>query len=96
MNPETPATPRASDGTDPVLARRALARRWTKLGKRVGYSAVLISIATFIAAVLTDFPRALVVPVIAGLVVFSVTFLPAEILGYAIRAAEREDRERGR
>lgn len=86
-----PATP---NGTDPVLARRALARRWATFGKRVGYSAVLISITAFVTAALTNFPRALVVPVIGGLVVFSITFPPAEILGYAIRAAEREERER--
>jgi F0F1-type ATP synthase membrane subunit c/vacuolar-type H+-ATPase subunit K len=33
--------------------------------------------------------------IVAGLAVGSVLLLPSIILGYAVKAAEREDRERG-
>jgi hypothetical protein len=33
--------------------------------------------------------------IVAALVLGSITLLPAIILGYAVKAAEREDRERG-
>ena len=38
---------------------------------------------------------ALVVVIVAGLAVGSLLLLPSIILGYAVKAAEREDRERG-
>ncbi|MBM3693243.1 MAG: hypothetical protein FJW77_08140 [Actinobacteria bacterium] len=63
-----------------------------KLGKRVGYSALLIAIVVFFVGLATNFPAWTVDVVVAGLVV-AIVVLPAPIVfGYGVRAAEREER----
>jgi hypothetical protein len=47
-------------------------------------------------ALATDLPGGLVATVVACLIVGSAVLAPAIVLGYAARAAEREDREAGR
>jgi hypothetical protein len=47
-------------------------------------------------ALATDLPRGLVAAVVASVVVGSAVLAPAIVLGFAARAAEREDREAGR
>jgi hypothetical protein len=79
-------------GDDPVLQQRRRIAALVKLGKRIGYSALLIAIVVFFVGLATDFPAWTVDVVIAGLVV-SIVVLPAPIVfGYGIRAAEREER----
>ena len=58
----------------------------------MGYALLLVAIAAFFTGALTGFPPASVVTVVAALVVASLVLLPAIILGYAVRAAEKEDR----
>lgn len=78
---------------DPVLARRARIARWVKLAKRVGYTALTVAIIAFLAAIASDFPGWLVTLTITALVV-SIVVLPLPIvLGYGVRAAEREERQ---
>ena len=80
---------------DPVLARRARIGRFAALGKRVGYLALGIAIVSFVAGVATSFATWTVVVSTAGLVAACV-ILPAPIvLGYGVRAAAREERQRG-
>lgn len=81
---------------DPVLAQRARAARLAGLGKRVGYLALLVTIVAFGIGVATDLPAWSVTVVAAGFAVATVALVPAIILGYAVRAAEREDRAAGR
>ena len=64
-------------------------------GQRAGYLLVGAAIAGFVGALLTGFPGWLAGAVVACMAVGSAVLLPAVILGYAVRAAEREDRERG-
>lgn len=81
---------------DPVRARRA---RWARLaaaGKRVGYGLVALSVAAFVAGVLGGFSSAVTAAVTISLLGSTVTLAPGIVLGYAVRAAEREDREHGR
>jgi hypothetical protein len=83
---------------DPVRARRARIARSVKIAKRVGYSALLVAIVAFLVALATDVPSWLVTLTVAGLVA-AIVILPVPIvLGYGVRAAEREERqaERGR
>ena len=85
-----------SDATDdPVRRRRARLDRLSKLGQRVGYGCLAVAIVAFFIGFAAGYSDALVAVIVAALVVGSVTLLPAIILGYAVKAAEREDRERG-
>jgi hypothetical protein len=80
---------------DPVRARRARIDHLSRLGQRVGYGCYAVAVVAFFVGFATRYSGALVAVIVAALVVGSVTLLPAIILGYAVKAAEREDRERG-
>ncbi len=80
---------------DPVVARRERIARFAALGKRIGYSALLVAIVTFFIGVATSFPTWTVSVSIAGLAVSCVVLPIPIVLGYGVRAAAREDRERG-
>jgi hypothetical protein len=81
-------------GDDPVLARRARIAAIAKAGKRVGYAALSIAVVAFFVGVATSFPTWTVTLSIAGLVVACVVLPLPIVLGYGVRAADREDRER--
>jgi hypothetical protein len=85
-------TPMAAD---PVRARRAQVARYTALAKRIGYGLWLVAIAVYAYGVVTTFTETVSAVVIGCLVVGSVVLAPAIILGYAVKAAERHDRELG-
>lgn len=77
---------------DPVAARRARLTRLVALGKRLGYASMLVAIVAFFAAIATGFPTWLVVVAAVGLVASCVLLPVPIILGYGLRAAEREER----
>lgn len=80
---------------DPVMVRRRRIAALVKVGKRVGYTALLVAIVVFFLGLATDFPTWTVDVIVAALVV-SIVVLPAPIVfGYGIRAAEREERGGG-
>ena len=80
---------------DPVVARRARIARLAARGKRIGYLALAVAVVAFFVGVTTSFPIWAVDVTIAGLAI-SIVVLPIPIvLGYGVRAAAREDRERG-
>jgi hypothetical protein len=79
---------------DPVLAKRARIARAVRVGRRAGYAALAVSVVSFAVAAATDFPAVAVDISIAALVA-AIVILPLPIiLGYGVRAAEREDRRR--
>lgn len=80
---------------DPVRARRELVAKWTLLANRVGYLFYAVAIAVFIIGFAIGFTGALVAIVVTGLVIGSILLAPAIVLGYAVKAAERDDRQRG-
>lgn len=81
---------------DPMVARRARIGRWVTLAQRVGYTAMLVAIIAFLAAFALDFPAWAVTTVIVALVA-AVIILPVPIvMGYGLRAAERDERSAGR
>jgi hypothetical protein len=91
----TPTSPLSSNGEDPVVARRRRIGRWVTLGKRVGYTALLIAMVVFFVGLVAGFPTWTADVIVVALVV-SIVVLPAPIvLGYGIRAAEREERGGG-
>ncbi len=81
---------------DPVRARRAVVRRWAKLGKRIGYLLFLASIVLFVIGFVGRFSDTLVTMIVTCLVAGSVLLAPTIVLGYGVNAAEREDRAAGR
>ena len=82
--------------TDPVRAKRARMARLAATAKRAGYSLYVVAIVAFVAgAVRRDFGPPVVTIVAATLGVGSVLLAPAIVIGYGVRAADREDRESG-
>lgn len=81
---------------DPVRARRAEWARWAGTGKRLGYGLVLVAVLTFVVGFLTNFPSVTTTVVVVCLLGTIVTLAPGIVIGYAVKAAEREDRELGR
>jgi hypothetical protein len=81
--------------TDPVRRHRAQVARGVGLGKRVGYTCFLLTLVLFGIGLATGFPEIIATTIVLLLVAGSLTLLPAIILGYAVRTAEREDRARG-
>jgi len=82
--------------TDPVRARRAQIAKWTLLANRVGYLCFGIAIAVFVFGFAIGFTPPVVTVVVVAMVVGSVLLAPAIVHGYAVKEAERDDRERER
>ena len=80
---------------DPVRARRAVIDRWTRRAKRVGYLSFGVSIVAVFTGLATSFTPLVGELAAGGLVVGSILLAPSIVLGYAIKAAEKEDRLNG-
>jgi hypothetical protein len=86
-----------TDGSvDPIRERRARIARLVEIGQRVGYSLFGIAIVGFIVGFATGFGSTSTTIVVASILVGSLVLAPAIVFGYAVKAAEREDRELGR
>ena len=80
--------------TDPVLIKRAKIARLVALGQRVGYGLFLVAIVAFVVTKINR-PTTLLTTVIAvAMAIGSLILAPAIVFGYAVGAAEREDRQR--
>lgn len=80
---------------DPVLQRRRQIAGLVTLGQRIGYGAFGLAVIGFIIGLVVGFGT--LGPIVIGLIVAgSIVLAPAIVFGYAVRAAEREDRESGR
>ena len=90
--PNPPATP---EEIDPVRAKRAQVAKWTLLANRVGYLFVALAMALFVIAFAVGFSATMANLVIITFVIGCVLLAPSIIVGYAVKAAERDDRERG-
>lgn len=80
---------------DPVREQRATIARWNALASRLGYGAFGVSIAAVLFGVFTNFTPLVARVATGGLIVGSILLAPAIVIGYAIKAAEREDRRMG-
>ena len=85
----------APEPIDPVRARRARVAKWNTLATRLGYLCFGVAMVVFVVGVVVGFSDAYATVVIAAMVIGSVLLAPAIVIGYAVKAAEREDRERG-
>jgi len=82
--------------TDPVRARRARIAKFNEAAKRIGYLLFLVAIVVFGIGAAGKFTPAIVAVVVGSLAVGSVLLVPTIIIGYGVRAAERDDRRAGR
>jgi hypothetical protein len=80
---------------DPVRARRARVAHWTLLANRIGYLLLALAMALFVIAFAFGFSSTMAGLVIASLLASFALLLPSIVLGYAVKAAERADRELG-
>lgn len=80
---------------DPVLDRRRRIARLVEVGQRAGYGAFGLAIVGFFVGLAVGFGRVSGV-IVTLIVVGSLVLAPAIVFGYAVKAAERQDREDGR
>lgn len=79
--------------SDPVLERRRKLARLARSGRRAGYSLYGVSVAAFVAGLVTGFTSAPATIAAVTLVVGSLLLLPSIIIGYGVSAADRADRD---
>jgi ABC-type nickel/cobalt efflux system permease component RcnA len=84
-----------TEDVDPVRARRARIAAAARLGQRLGYGLFACSLGLLVVGFATTFTPLLVGITTACLIGGSIVLAPSIVAGYAARAAEREDRERG-
>jgi hypothetical protein len=80
---------------DPVRARRQQIARWTQLANRVGYLCFAVAIAAYALTFAVGFTGEMSALIVGAVIVGTILLAPAIVLGYAVKAAERDDRERG-
>ena len=98
MSPSPSSDPADHDppaGTDPVRVRRAQIAKASSLAQRIGYAMFGIAMVAFFVGFFAGLTDAIVSLIVAMLVVGSILLAPAIVAGYAVKAAEREDRENG-
>lgn len=80
---------------DPIRRRRQTFARWTLLANRFGYLLLALAMALFVMAFAFGFSATMASLVVVCLVLSFILLAPSIVLGYAVKAAEREDIERG-
>ena len=80
---------------DPVRALRQKVARYNLLANRIGYLFLAVSMSCFVMAFAFGFKGPLVTAVVVTLIIGSILLAPSIVIGYAVKAAERDDREKG-
>lgn len=78
-----------------LVARRNRLARLSTVGRRAGYGCLGLAVVLFALGAAGRFTTALTAAITACLAAGSVVLVPAIIVGYGVRAAEREDRGSG-
>lgn len=81
--------------TDPIRRRRQQFAKWTLLANRVGYLLLALAVALFVIAFAVGFSASMATAIVVCLIASFVLLAPSIVLGYAVKAAERDDAERG-
>lgn len=77
-----------------MLVRRRRLARAAELAQRVGYGLFGVAVVAFVAGFAVGLSAGVVAIVLVALGLGSVLLAPGIVIGYAVKAAEREDRER--
>jgi len=91
-----PTGPDPSPADDPIRVQRAKWAKAASLGQRVGYLLFLVAIVAFFIGLVAGWAGTFTTVIVVCLLAGSVLLAPAIVVGYAVKAAEREDREAGR
>ena len=65
------------------------------MANRVGYLFFALAIALFVMAFVLGFKGPIVTAITISMVIGSILLAPAIVLGYAVKAAEKDDQARG-
>ena len=84
-----------SDIDDPIRRRRALVGRIVTLASWTGYGLLAVAVIAFFVALATEFNGTMATIVVVSLIAALILLAPAIVLGYAVKAADRDDRDRG-
>jgi len=96
MTPTEPPHPtEPNSAADPVRARRALVAKWNAIATKIGYALFAVAIVMFFVALATDFSSGKVTIITTSMIIGSVLLAPAIVVGYAVKAAEKDDVARG-
>ena len=87
--------PTSELASDPVLVKRAFISNWAKRAGRLGYSFFGISTVAVIWGLTVEFTPNASRVASAGLIVGSIILAPAILVQYSVKAAVRDERERG-
>jgi hypothetical protein len=82
-----------TDISDPILVRRARIARAVSLGQKLGYGLFVFAIVVFVYARVTKPTNLLTGLIVWAMAIGSVVLAPAIVFSYAVKAADREDRE---
>jgi hypothetical protein len=77
---------------DAITAKRARILAWCNAGKRIGYALYGLAMVLFFLGLATTYSTWLVTTIVVAMGVGAVLLIPAIILGYGVKAAEREER----
>jgi hypothetical protein len=80
---------------DQVRATRRRVAKQAKRAKRIGYLFFLAAVVLVVVGLAGDLSSGITTAATACLILGSVFLAPAVIIGYAVNAAERDDREKG-
>lgn len=79
--------------SDPILEKRARISKITSISLRVGAALYLLAAVIFFLALLTEFTTLLASIITVFLILGSLILAPAMVFHYAVKAADRADRE---
>ena len=69
--------------------------KWNTIATKVGYLLFAVAIVMFFVALATDFSSGKVTIITTSMIIGSVLLAPAIVVGYAVKAAEKDDIARG-
>jgi hypothetical protein len=78
---------------DPVLQRRARIAHLVELGQRIGYGLFAFAVVLFFVGFGVGFTSGVVSAIVIALIAGSLVLAPAIVFGYAVKAADRADRD---
>jgi hypothetical protein len=81
--------------TDPVREKRARIAKLVSLGLAAGYGLFALAMVLFVIGLVVGYTDPLVQVIVLSLVIGSIVLAPAIVFNYAVRAADRDDAERG-
>lgn len=85
--------PRPDPGDDPILAKRARIARLVDVGQKAGYGLFALAVVAFLIGFVVGLEDWVVTLILVCMGIGSLVLAPAIVFGYAVKAADRADRE---